>query len=632
MCAPALFLLASPLCVAPAPVAPAQYGQEYLLTQQADYSSDVVAVPPHPLIALPPGFATLETIEDPSLPGTSDLLVTRLDDHHNVLWERRLGGPDVEVSRNMVVTQDGGLVISAFSRSTPSVQTRTVMAKFDGHGSLRWVRSYPGEEFPGLESGISVTELGDGNLVLVSGVRGQLASSIDAVVILTDPTGAPIGMWRHDPNGNLPARIIYKSVISRDQDCVAVGMIQRELPTGVTITHTIVNRFMGTCGCPIWVNEYPLTIETPDWANAVAWTANDELVVAGNTGPFLTADTAYALRLSAVSGLPRWTNIYPRMLLQDVVEDRDPASPSQGDKLCFAGWKIRVPDVLPVVEFDATLMITDPGGAPLRNMVYDPDPLGFAVSVVPHYPSQGFSVPGYFALATSLSTLHVAPGHQHWIQTDLGLKSGCKEEEYLQPILPALVDPIAIHFLLPPLDGGGPLPWDVVNAHLELIDLCLDPVPVTSLCFGDGSGTACPCGNAGASGEGCANSTGAGAVLSAGGSSSISGDTLVLQVSQGKPGQPVLFFQGINFIAGGSGVTFGDGLRCCGGSIQRLQVRAMNASGTASTTISISAAGSASVGDIFCYQGWYRDPSSAGGSPCLNFFNLTSALSITWLP
>ena len=52
MCAPALFLLASPLCVAPAPVAPAQYGQEYLLTQQADYSSDVVAVPPHPLIAL----------------------------------------------------------------------------------------------------------------------------------------------------------------------------------------------------------------------------------------------------------------------------------------------------------------------------------------------------------------------------------------------------------------------------------------------------------------------------------------------------------------------------------------------------------------------------------------------------
>jgi hypothetical protein len=153
-----------------------------------------------------------------------------------------------------------------------------------------------------------------------------------------------------------------------------------------------------------------------------------------------------------------------------------------------------------------------------------------------------------------------------------------------------------------------------------------------SQCEGTGAGIACPCGNNGGPGEGCANSTGQGAVLTSSGAPRILSDSLALQITQGTISQPVLFFQGNNAINGGNGNAFGDGIRCCGGAVKRLQVRFMNASGSATSTTSISLAGATSVGDVRCYQGWYRDPSGSSGSPCGNSFNLTNGLTLTWVP
>ena len=116
------------------------------------------------------------------------------------------------------------------------------------------------------------------------------------------------------------------------------------------------------------------------------------------------------------------------------------------------------------------------------------------------------------------------------------------------------------------------------------------------------------------------------------GTPSISADPLALNVTQGTPGQPILFFQGINVINAGNGVVFGDGLRCCGGSVIRLEIRTMTATGDANTTVVLSVRGSASAGDTFCNQGWFRDPPGIGGSPCSTFFNLTNALSVPWRP
>src|SRR6187399_3325844 len=67
----------------------------------------------------------------------------------------------------------------------------------------------------------------------------------------------------------------------------------------------------------------------------------------------------------------------------------------------------------------------------------------------------------------------------------------------------------------------------------------------TPRCLGDGSTvTPCPCGNDGATGNGCANSVNpAGGNLSATGIPSINADTVVL-VGSGMPDSTVLYYQG----------------------------------------------------------------------------------------
>ena len=158
---------------------------------------------------------------------------------------------------------------------------------------------------------------------------------------------------------------------------------------------------------------------------------------------------------------------------------------------------------------------------------------------------------------------------------------------------------------------------------------CAGPAAGTAYCGGD-QGT-CPCGNEndGSNGvAGCANGGNAGgAVLSASGSASVAAGDLVLSVSGTLASQPGLFFQGDNSINGGAGNGFGDGLRCAGGGVIRLQVGIADSNGDASTSINIAAKGGVVAGDVRRYQSWYRDPNS---SPCGAQFNLSNGYEITW--
>jgi len=149
----------------------------------------------------------------------------------------------------------------------------------------------------------------------------------------------------------------------------------------------------------------------------------------------------------------------------------------------------------------------------------------------------------------------------------------------------------------------------------------------TSGCYGDGGGTPCPCGNPGGSREGCANSSGSGAILSAYGSDDADDDLLTLLGSGLLPGQPSLAFDGDNAINGGNGIPFGDGLRCAGQNVVRLGVRVADANGDASWGPTY-ANDNWSNGDTKHYQLWYRDPVG----PCGGGFNLSNRLSLTFAP
>ena len=153
----------------------------------------------------------------------------------------------------------------------------------------------------------------------------------------------------------------------------------------------------------------------------------------------------------------------------------------------------------------------------------------------------------------------------------------------------------------------------------------------SSFCFGDGSGTACPCGNSGTSGHGCANSVNsAGALLTATGTPSSLNDSIVLHASGMPATSNCTFFQGT---AVNASSIFGDGLRCAGGTVIRLGT-VTNASGGSQypgpTNQPISFQGADSAGDVRDYQIWYRN---ADPTFCtVSTFNLTNGYEVTWVP
>lgn len=154
-------------------------------------------------------------------------------------------------------------------------------------------------------------------------------------------------------------------------------------------------------------------------------------------------------------------------------------------------------------------------------------------------------------------------------------------------------------------------------------------------CFGDGSGAACPCGNSGPSGYGCASSlVPTGATLTGSGYPSVLDDSLRLTVAHSIPLGAMLFFQGTMQASGGAGVGFGDGKLCVTGTNVRLGVRFADAAGSASTgygangTLSLAVAGLIPVGGaIRHYQAWYRDAAVFCQS---DTYNLTNGYTITW--
>src|SRR5262249_43056989 len=83
---------------------------------------------------------------------------------------------------------------------------------------------------------------------------------------------------------------------------------------------------------------------------------------------------------------------------------------------------------------------------------------------------------------------------------------------------------------------------------------------VASVCEADGSGVPCPCGNDGADGHGCANSSSAlGGLLTWAGSASVSANNAQFHAFFLPPNVPCLFFEGTSLM---TSVPFGNGLRC----------------------------------------------------------------------
>jgi len=163
--------------------------------------------------------------------------------------------------------------------------------------------------------------------------------------------------------------------------------------------------------------------------------------------------------------------------------------------------------------------------------------------------------------------------------------------------------------------------------------------PGTDMCQPGVAGVlACPCGNPPANApRGCDNSSATGgAQLTSSGLASLANDTLLFVTNGERPSKLSLLLQGDAVLP--LGATFGQGVRCVGGSTRRLFWK--TSSGGSITAPepgdpSISARSAAvsdpiSAGTSRWYAVYYRDPVVLGSCPSTNSFNITQTQQVVW--
>lgn len=138
----------------------------------------------------------------------------------------------------------------------------------------------------------------------------------------------------------------------------------------------------------------------------------------------------------------------------------------------------------------------------------------------------------------------------------------------------------------------------------------------------------CPCG-LDDWGAGCANSTGSGAQLIAGGTYSVSADNLTFHGSNLTAGGTAILFSGRSWVLSGLGVPFGNGLRCIGGGVVRLGIRVPGPAWNATWGPGLIAANGWIQDEHRYFQVWYRDPQ---GGACSSQFNTTNGYQLKFTP
>jgi hypothetical protein len=145
-------------------------------------------------------------------------------------------------------------------------------------------------------------------------------------------------------------------------------------------------------------------------------------------------------------------------------------------------------------------------------------------------------------------------------------------------------------------------------------------------CFGDGSGTECPCGNSGKSDEGCRNSVAQGGYLTALGTSSIGANDLVLVAARLPVHQTATLLAGE--YANQAGLPFHDGLLCIDAGAARIGTRQTGADGLAIWGPGLGTSAGWTAGMVRYFQVWYADPHG----PCGTGQNQTNAFQLAFVP
>ncbi|MCW4016747.1 MAG: hypothetical protein NWF06_10290 [Candidatus Bathyarchaeota archaeon] len=117
--------------------------------------------------------------------GDADFWLIKVDSSGNMEWNRTYGGPEADVTTDMIQTSDGGYALAGKTYSFGAGESDFWLIKVDSSGSMQWNRTYG--QATG-EAANSVIQSSDGGYAL-AGYFVQNESNTDGWLVKTDSVG-----------------------------------------------------------------------------------------------------------------------------------------------------------------------------------------------------------------------------------------------------------------------------------------------------------------------------------------------------------------------------------------------------------------------------------------------------------
>jgi len=221
--------------------------------------------------------------------GMKDIWVVKLDSSGNIIWQKVLGGSDVDSAAAVAVAPDGGYIVLGNTYSKDGDVRKNHgeedlwVVKLDKDGNIIWQRTYGRSD---AESAKATAVTPDGGYI-VAGWTGSKDGDVsynhganDFWVLKIDKDGNPI--WQKALGGsNLD--IAEGIVVTQDGGCVVAGWTRSD-DGDVSKNHGMVDVWiikLDKDGNVIWKNTYGGSDE--DYALSIIATKDDEYIFAGWT-------------------------------------------------------------------------------------------------------------------------------------------------------------------------------------------------------------------------------------------------------------------------------------------------------------------------------------------------------------
>lgn len=95
--------------------------------------------------------------------GNTDIYLVRTNYKGDIIWDKAIGGSDIEWASDIQITSDKGFIITGYTNNAPNNDYNVLVIRTDSLGNIKWSNIYGGNEW---DFGKSIVQLADSSFII----------------------------------------------------------------------------------------------------------------------------------------------------------------------------------------------------------------------------------------------------------------------------------------------------------------------------------------------------------------------------------------------------------------------------------------------------------------------------------